>query len=240
MSWVSPPPRRDTLAGHVLDAFFAAVHEALPRYDSPLTIFGSAPIQLCLDEDFASADVDIMVLSESARLREIAKSAGLARSATLRPAYGVQICPPGLFKSTPHYLQRAHIEVRQGVRVIVPHLRDVLIGKLHRTRTDGQEGLVAKDHRAFSRVREMCQGHPDKGELIEDLVSCEPSFRVTCDGSINSFRLNVEDLLATHYGHRFDLERDILVPARRVSDAAQEDVSGAVEKMLRDLRPTRD
>jgi len=41
----------------VLDSFFAAVHEAMPDYDQPLTIFGSAPIQLCLDEEFASADV---------------------------------------------------------------------------------------------------------------------------------------------------------------------------------------
>ena len=59
MSWTMPPPRWGTLAGRVLDTFFEAVHRALPDYQQPLTIFGSAPIQLCLDESFASADVDI-------------------------------------------------------------------------------------------------------------------------------------------------------------------------------------
>jgi hypothetical protein len=77
MSWMPPPPRWNTLAGEVLDAFFAAVHQALPTYNQPLTIFGSAPIQLCLDEDFASADVDIMVLERGETLLRIAAEAGL-------------------------------------------------------------------------------------------------------------------------------------------------------------------
>lgn len=44
MNTLSPSPRWDTLAGRVLDAFFTAVHEQMPEYDLPLTIFGSAPI----------------------------------------------------------------------------------------------------------------------------------------------------------------------------------------------------
>ena len=107
MNWM-PPPQWDTLAGRVLDAFFRAVHDAMPAYDSPLTLFGSAPIQLCLDEAFASADVDIMVLEGGDRLREIANAAVIGRSG-VNPGYGVQICPPSLFKTTPHYLQRAWI-----------------------------------------------------------------------------------------------------------------------------------
>ena len=72
MSWTTPAPRWDTLAGRVLDSFFASVHERLPEYDGPLTVFGSAPIQLCLDESFASADVDLMVLEGTEELRCIA------------------------------------------------------------------------------------------------------------------------------------------------------------------------
>lgn len=240
MNWSTPAPRWDTVAGRVLDSFFAAVHDAMPGYALPLTIFGSAPIHLCLDEEFTSADVDIMVLSESARMREIAGKAGVGRSGTIRPAFGVQICPPELFKPTPHYLLRAHSEVRHGTEVIVPHLRDILIAKLHRSRNDGQRGLATKDSRAFCRVRERCQGHPTREELLEDLIPCEPYFRPTHDGSINSFRLNVEDLLADHYAHRFDLEKDILAPSRLAVERQQQPGGKSIEEMLRELRPTRD
>lgn len=141
-------------AGH----FFAAVHAHLPEYDQPLTIFGSAPIQLCMDESFASADVDLMVLEGGEALRRIATESGTACTGMGR--YGVQICPPQLFRPPPHYIQRAHLETRHGLKIIVPHLRDILIAKLHRSRVDGQEGLVPKDRRAFQRVRELSGGHP--------------------------------------------------------------------------------
>lgn len=238
MSWNVPPPNWDTVAGRALDAFFAVVQEALPGYDKPLTIFGSAPIQLCLDESFTSADVDIMVLEESPRLREIAIAAGLGR-AGLAPAFGVQICPPLLFRPTPHYLQRAHVETRHGLTVVVPHLRDILIGKLHRTRTDDQTGLIPKDRRAFQRVRELCDGHPTKGDLLEDLLGCEPDFRPRYDSGVNHFRLNVEDVLAEIYGHTFDLRRDIL----NVADQPENTLptkEGNVTWMLRELSPERE
>jgi hypothetical protein len=228
-------PNWDTLAGRVLDSFFAAVHEQLPDYDMPLTLFGSAPIQLCLDEDFTSADVDIMVLEEDATLRRIAHQAGVGRSGSLRSAYGVQICPPQLFKPTPHYLQRAHVETRHGLTIIVPHLRDILIGKLHRSRHEGQEGLVPKDLRAFQRVRELCGGHPTLPELLEDLISLESSFRPTLDGSINSFRFNVEDALSQVYQHRFNLQQDILKPAAKSSLPSMIPPTGLVAKMLSEL-----
>lgn len=213
MSWTPPPPRWDTLAGKVLDSFFAAVHQAMPTYDQPLTIFGSAPIQLCLDEAFASADVDIMVLEGGEKLRRIAAEAGLGRAGNVRSAFGVQICPPLLFNPTPHYLQRAHTEVRQGLTIIVPHLRDILIAKLHRSCVEGQDGLIPKDRRAFQRVRELSGGHPSLPELLQDLVNCESSFRPRHDGGLNSFRFNAEAALLEIYGHRLDLKRDILDPA---------------------------
>lgn len=228
-------PDWDTVAGRVLDAFFTAVHDHMPGYDLPLTIFGSAPIQLCLDEAFTSADVDIMVLAGDVALREIANQAGVGRSGSLRPAYGVQICPPQLFKPTQHYLQRAHVETRHGLKIIVPHLRDILIGKLHRSRHEGQTGLAPKDLRAFQRVRELCGGHPTLAEFLEDLVSLEPSFRPPLDGSINSFRFNVEDALASIYRHSFDLQRDILKPAACGIQPPVSPADGTVAQMLREL-----
>ena len=42
MRWECPAPDWDTLAGRVIDRFLAGLSEALPEYDSPLTVFGSA------------------------------------------------------------------------------------------------------------------------------------------------------------------------------------------------------
>jgi hypothetical protein len=233
MSWTTPAPRWDTLAGRVLDSFFATVHERLPEYDGPLTVFGSAPIQLCLDESFASADVDLMVLEGTEELRRIAMESGAACTGMGR--YGVQICPPQLFRPPPHYLQRAHVETRQGLKIIVPHLRDILIAKLHRSRVDGQEGLVPKDRRAFQRVRELSAGHPTMAELLDDLIACEPCFRPLADGGVNFFRLNVEDMLSEFYGHRLDLQRDILGPASLATRHPDADGLESTAQLLRDL-----
>lgn len=236
MSWTMPPPRWDTLAGRVLDTFFEAVHRALPDFQQPLTIFGSAPIQLCLDESFASADVDIMVLEGVEALRRIAAESGVGGAGTIRANYGVQICPPQLFRPTPHYLQRAHIETRHGLRIIIPHLRDILIAKLHRSRVDGQQSIVAKDRRAFQRVRELSAGHPTREELLADLVACEPCFRMPQDGSVNAFRLNAQDVLAELYQHTLDLQRDIIDPAARQSQHPDSAFIGQVGDLLRDLK----
>jgi hypothetical protein len=235
MNWMPPPPRWDTLAGKVLDSFFAAVHQAMPDYDQPLTIFGSAPIQLCLDEDFASADVDIMVLEGGEKLRRIAAEAGLGRAGNVRSAFGVQICPPLLFNPTPHYLQRAHTELRHGLTIIVPHLRDILIAKLHRSRVEVQEVLIPKDRRAFQRVRELSGGHPTLPEFLQDLVNCESSFRPPHDGGLNSFRFNAENALHEIYGHRLDLKRDILDPASFAAQPPGQPSPGFIAEQLKGL-----
>lgn len=235
MNWMPPPPRWDTLAGRVLDSFFAAVHQAMPDYDQPLTIFGSAPIQLCLDEDFASADVDIMVLEGGEKLRRIAAEAGLGRAGNVRSAFGVQICPPLLFSPTPHYLQRAHTEVRHGFTIIVPHLRDILIAKLHRSRVEGQDALIPKDRRAFQRVRELSNGHPTLPEFLQDLVNCESSFRPPHDGGLNSFRFNAENALLEIYGHHLDLKRDILDPASIATQLPDQPSPGFIAEQIKGL-----
>jgi len=154
-----------------------------------------------------------MVLEGGEKLRRFAAEAGLGRAGAVRYAFGVQICPPLLFNPTPHYLQRAHTEVRHGLAIIVPHLLDILIAKLHRSRVEGQEALIPKDRRAFQRVRELSNEHPTLPEFLQDLVNCEASFRPPHDGGLNSFRFNAENALLEIYGHRLDLKRDILDPA---------------------------
>jgi hypothetical protein len=240
MSWAIPAPKWDTVAGRILDGFLKTVHESLPDHRQPMTVIGSAVIQLCLDEAFTSADVDVMVLSDAERLRGVADRSGFGGTGTRsnQPAYGVQICPPRFFKPPPHYLQRAHTELRHGIPVVVPHVRDVLIAKLHRFRSESQEGLVLKDSRAFDRVRALCGGRPSVEDLIEDLVQCEAEFRVPVDGSVNAFRLNVLDLFATHYGKKLDIEREIVQPLKLAEDQVRY-FTNEVTRMISELEPER-
>lgn len=214
MSWVMPSPKWETVAGRTLDSFFEGLHNEFPDYVGSLTVFGSAAIQLCYDENFLSADVDLMVLSGGDRLRELAGRLGLGRSGKVMVPYGLQICPPQIFRPTPHYILRAHVEKRHGVTVVVPHVRDILVAKLHRFREEGRDGIAAKDRRAFQRVRELSGGHPTEEEMIDDLRACEPEFRIPEDGSVNAFRLNVLDLFTAVFGRRIDLEMEIIAPAR--------------------------
>ncbi len=71
-------------------------------------------------------------------------------------------------------------------------------------------------------------------------MQCEAHFRPAYDGSVNSFRLNVGDLLREHYLHSFDLERDILVPLRAANASERRPADGSIDAMLGDLRPTRE
>lgn len=240
MNWDVPQPNWSCPAGHVLDAFFAGLHTELPDFAEPLTLFGSVPIQLCLDDAFTSADADIMVSGDPTRLRAVARKLEMPAGGTVRPVFGLQFCPRYFFRTTAHYLQRAHVEMRHGIKVIVPHVRDVLIGKLHRSRTSEQEGLAPKDLRAFHRVRQLCGGHPKEEDLIEDLLDCAPYFRLPEHGEMNFFRLNVENLWPSLFGHALDVEEYILQPLRAMETEARNSDSKPIAQMLDDLQPTRD
>lgn len=239
MSWQVPPPNWNSVAGQVLDAFLAEVASAMPDYSQALTVLGSTPIQMCLDEAFLSADIDVMVLNDDAVLRPIASSIRLKSERNIRPAFGIQICPSSMFQPTPHYLQRAHVETRHGLRVIIPHVRDILVAKLHRSRYPEQEGLVPKDDRAFARVRELCDGHPTRGDMLEDFIACEPRFRVPLDGSVNYFHLNAQELFLQHYGRPLDIENEIVRPARDLEGGISKAYDMEVRDALNSLRPSR-
>jgi hypothetical protein len=130
------------------------------------------------------------------------------------------------------------VETRHGLRIVVPHLRDVLIGKLQRSRYEGQDGLVPKDLRAFHRVMKLCDGHPDEAELLEDLRLCEPFFRTPSAGEVNSFKLNVLDLWRQLFGRDLDVQQEIINKAA-LKQFRPTDTAGLRDR-LDLLRPERD
>lgn len=238
MSWETPQPNWKAPAGQIINSFLAKLHQEIPSYSHPLTLFGSAAIQLCLDEEFTSADIDLMAFTDNQVLRDLARAAGVGRSGSLRPDYGIQICPPQLFRTTPHYLLRAQIETRHGLKIIIPHVRDILIGKLHRSRSPEQDGLVAKDRRAFFRVRELSQGHPSEQDLIEDLRLCADDLALRTTEEGNAFRLNAMDLFQMLFQRPLNIQKEILTPVSQV--VAPSLKSSDVENLLKRLQPDRD
>jgi hypothetical protein len=82
-------------------------------------------------------------------------------------------------------------------------------------------------------------GHPSAEDLIDDLIHCEPEFRVPSDGSVNFFRLNVLDLFTTHYGRNLDVASEIATPARLIEQRALPP-AGVVKEMLSRLMPERE
>ena len=66
-----------------------------------ITVFGSAPIQICVDSTLTSADVD--VFSEFEELREIIENAGLGQD---KSAFYVQVSSELNFRTSPRWKDR--------------------------------------------------------------------------------------------------------------------------------------
>ncbi len=212
MAWEMPPPNWNSPIGIELDRFFREVSRQLPDLKTTLTVFGSSPIHLCLDASFTSKDADLFVLSDEEQLRDIAASIGLGKVGAAPGQFYLEICKPWAFKTTPSHYARAHCETRHGLAIIVPHVRDILIGKLSRHRKKDQQGVEPKDLRGFARVREVTGGHPTEAELIDDLRLCPHYFISGVNAIMTDFRANVEDLWPALYGHPIDVNQQIIRP----------------------------
>ena len=211
-NWSIPSANWSSPVGLELDRFIKEVRERLPELRGAITLFGSSPIHLCLDHSFVSADADMMVLFDQEPLQKIADELGLGKAHHPAGKLYLEICKPFAFRSTPVYRDRAHEEMRHGFKIVVPHVRDILIGKLHRFRKPGQQGIEPKDMRAFVRVREVTGGHPTEQELLEDLRLCPHYFMVGTSALMLDFRLNVEDLWPALYGRSINVNEELLKP----------------------------
>src|SRR5688572_10030270 len=72
-----------------------------PDRDFTITVFGSAPIQICVDSTLTSADVD--VFSDFEHLREIADKAGLGQD---KAAFFIQVSSELNFRTSPRWKGR--------------------------------------------------------------------------------------------------------------------------------------
>lgn len=187
-----------TPAGRLLRAFF----DTLPTDRSfHFVLYGSAPLQLTLNQTWTSADVDFFADDEedfTGHLRDLGLSKG---QADLYLEQGFRLS----FRTTALMPERAKVVQLGHVNVTIPHPLDILIGKLAR--------LDAKDLLAFRRVMELT-GHPTQAELLWELQNAVDLFRPAFDDeSPNFYPENAVRLWREIWQTDLDVRRDIIAPA---------------------------
>lgn len=159
MNWSDAPPNWNTPIGEKIDRFLQAVAERFPAYSDTIVVFGSSTIHLRLDPSFTSADADIRVkIDDVLPFKALTEEIGMGKSGKEEGLFYLDITPPSAFRSTEDWFSRAHTETRHGIKIMMPQVRDALVGKLHRFRKPGQDGIVPKDLGEM-RLREILREH---------------------------------------------------------------------------------
>ena len=191
IDWATP-------AGELLQKFLASLPKERAFH---LTLYGSAPLQLTVDRQLMSGDVDLFSDDDE-------DLAALIAAAKLDKTHGGFYLEPGFelsFRTSPRWRQRAKVVQRGNVTLTIPHPLDILIGKLDR--------LDAKDLQAFVRTRELT-GHPTADELKLELQNAVDLFRPAFDeDSPNRYPENTRRLWRELFQSELDVRREIIAPA---------------------------
>ena len=191
IDWATP-------AGKLLQKFLAALPKDRPFH---LTIYGSAPLQLTVDRQLMSGDVDLFSDDDE-------DLAALIAVAKLDKTHGGFYLEPGFelsFRTSPRWRQRAKTIQHANVTLTIPHPLDILIGKLDR--------LDAKDLKAFERTIQLT-GHPTADELKRELQNAVDLFRPAFDeDSPNRYPENTRKLWRELFHGEIDIRQEIIEPA---------------------------
>jgi hypothetical protein len=190
IDWATP-------AGRLLGQFLAG-----PPQDRSfrITVFGSASLQLTVDERLMSAAVD--VFAEDDDLTDF------VAAAKLDATHGGFCIEPGFelsFRTSPRWRGRAVTVERANVSLTIPHPIDILLDKLNRPEE--------KDLTAFKRVIQIT-GHPDAEELKGELRAAVDLFRPAFDDeSPNKYAENTRRLWRELFNADIDVRAEIIAPA---------------------------
>lgn len=187
----------ETPAGRLLKAFTAT----LPRHRQfEITIFGSAPLQIMVDHELLSADIDIFSATEE--MENFVRAAGYTQSQT---DFYIQVSSELNFRTSPRWKDRTRSVQIENCTFIFPHPIDILIAKLNR--------LDEKDFRAFEVVRAKT-GHPTEAELIHELQMAVDLFRPSFDEEQGQdVANNCRRLWPRFFGREIDPRAEIIAPA---------------------------
>lgn len=189
----------DAPAGRVLRKFL----DGLPRATKfQITVFGSTPLQLTLDRDFLSGDVDIFSHDDITDLiREVGLGKGQSR------VY-IERCAESAFVASPTWRERAYSVRIRNVTLTFPHPIDLLVAKLPR--------LEPKDLHAFRLVRAKT-GHPTEVELRRALQRTVDLYRPPFAQERTPFDAvkNTETVWRKLFGRKINVRAEIIEPALR-------------------------
>jgi hypothetical protein len=208
----------ETPAARLLEQFLATLPRERPFR---LTVFDSAPLQLTLDRQLMSGDVDLFSDNEDDDLSELITAAGLDKThGGLYLEAGFELS----FRTSPRWCQRAVVVQRDNVTLTIPHPLDILIGKLNR--------LEAKALKAFQRVIQLT-GQPTAAELLSELPMAVDLFRPAFEEDMpNRYPENTRHLWRDIYHAEIDVRREIIEPAmarrNRGYDEEPPDYKGAL------------
>jgi hypothetical protein len=152
--------------------------------ETPISVFGSSPIELGLGIALHSLDVDV----EPDQFYVVAQK--LAREARLTIGCGrspyLQIVPPGVFRASRTWISRAEVVVLNGVSLRFAHPMDIIIGKLFR--------LEEKDYRGIDRIIQET-GRPTRDDVHYYLTNYTDLFSTKSE-DLKRFCDNVETFCA--------------------------------------------
>lgn len=194
IAWQSP-------AGQRLDEFARRL-PPVPRLE--INVFGSAPIQLFIDQQFLSADIDLFGAEEIYDL--LIKFVADQNWTQDKADFYIQVCDPYAFKSTVDWRERAIAVERHGHLFRFVHPWDVLVSKLQR--------LEEKDLEAFKLVLAKT-GHPTEAEFKRHLQKAVDLYRPKFDEETarGDMMLNTQTLWRELWGKEIDVRAEIIRPA---------------------------
>lgn len=208
----------NTPAGRILRQFISTLPKERPF---TITVFGSAPIQIMVDPNLLSADVD--VFSSAEEMADLVHAAGLDREQT---DFYIQVSSELNFRTTQRWKGRTQSTQIENVKLVFPHPIDILIAKLNR--------LDDKDVRAFEVVRAKT-GHPTEAELIKELQLAVDLFRPSFDEEQgHDMADNCRRLWPLIFGREIDPRAEIIAPALAIRKAGYGEPTRDYKQELRD------
>ncbi len=170
--------------------------------DRPITVtvFGSAPLQICIDSALTSADVDLF--SDWEPLDDLVHH---HRLGTRQTEFYIQVSSELNFRTSPLWRERAQMTQVGHCTLRFPHPIDILIAKLNR--------LEEKDLEAY-RVVIRKTGHPTEAEMIRELQMAVDLFRPSFDEEQgHDLANNCRRLWPLIFGREIDPRKKIIAPA---------------------------
>jgi len=151
IDWSSPPAK-------TLDVFTRFLAADRDFRETTITVFGSAPLEMCLSLPVNSADVDTM----SDQFQQLIQVNLQRQNPTVGMEPHLQFVMPGIFRPAQSWALRAERQSRNDIQLLLPHPIDLLFGKLHR--------LAEKDFLAFDLLRERFQrpSHEDIDQYCKE------------------------------------------------------------------------